>query len=436
MKILVVDDEKNIRESVDRFLSLEGYEVVTAADGEQGRQLLVEEHFDLAVMDLKMPHLDGLELLRWLRNEGLEIPVIMISAFGEITDAVEAMKAGANDYVVKPFDPEELLVRIRNVRKSVMNEKKIRSSKLDTTHMLIGESHEIKQIKKVIQKVAAAPSSVLILGDSGTGKEVVAHQIHALSNRAGMPFVPINLGGLPDALIESELFGYEKGAFTGAMARKTGLFETASGGTIFLDEIGELPIHLQVKLLRVLQERKIMRLGSTLQIPVDIKVIAATNRDLLDEIANGNFREDLYYRLNVVSIVLPPLRERRDDIPLLVEHFINRFNLQFGKKIKGFTKEAMAVFLEYPFLGNIRELENAIERAFIFCENEFIDVHDLSLSKAPSKEDENKNLHGSSHLSMKEMERLHIERVLAQYDGNRSSTAEALGFRVELFYIN
>lgn len=418
-RILVVDDEKNIRESVAKYLSIEGFEVVQANNGLNGKKALEEWSFDAAVIDLKMPQMDGLELLKWINDKGPDIPVIMISAFGEINDAVNAMKLGAADYIVKPFNPEELTIRLKRIIQDKLNINSL-TGKSDEEGQLIGKSAEIMKIKKIIDKVAKAPSNILITGESGTGKEVTARLIHTVSDRADKIFAAVNLGGIPENLIESELFGYEKGAFTGADARKIGYFETAGGGTLFLDEIGEMPVQLQVKLLRVLQERKITRLGSVNQIPVDVKIIAATNRNLEDEVADGTFREDLYYRLNVVKIELPPLRERTDDINLLSEYFIKKYNRLFNKKITGISEGGIRKLTSYDFPGNIRELENIIERAFIFCEDNVIREEDITIS-------ENRRNRVEDAVSVKDVEKNAIIKALEKHNNNRTKAAAELG---------
>ena len=335
MNILIVDDEYNIRELMRKYLSLEGLQSDGAENGLSAQRLLREHHYDACLIDLKMPGMDGLSLISWMRQEGFRMPVIMISAHGEIHDAVTALKEGAQDYIVKPFDPEELTIRLRklieaqNLRNLVETESR---SIEGPASGLVGESAPMKRIKEVISRIADSPATVLVTGESGTGKEVVARQIHASSKLAEGPFVAINIGGVPENLLESELFGYEKGAFTGAVGRKTGMFELASGGTLFLDEIGDMPLTLQVKMLRVLQERRTTRLGSTTPIPINARIIAATNKNLEEMVRSGTFREDLFYRLNVVRIELPPLRDRKEDIPLLAGVILKRFNRLMGER--------------------------------------------------------------------------------------------------------
>jgi two-component system response regulator AtoC len=422
MKVLVVDDEKHIRDSLKRFMKLEGIEVVCAENGLSGKRLLEEEVFAACVVDLKMPGISGLELLRWIRNEGLRTPVIMISAYGEINDAVGAMKSGAQDYIVKPFDPEELLIRLKKIIEDQALRNQLDSGKRleKLNDELIGESEGIVKIKKMIDKIAKTPSTVLIIGESGVGKEVVARLLHAHSTVANGPFIGVNIGGVPENLIESELFGHEKGSFTGAVSRKIGMFELASSGTLFLDEIGEMPMPLQVKLLRVLQEKRIMRLGSTQGIPINARIISATNKNLEERVKEGRFRDDLYYRLNVVRIEVPPIRERLDDIPLLVGRFIERLNLHMGKNIESVSPDALKKLQRYSFPGNVRELENIIERAFIFAESPTIEVADIEIK-------DNYKVVPAKPSTLKNVEKQTIMETLQRWEGNRTKAAEELG---------
>ncbi len=420
MRILVVDDEKNIRESIARFLRLDGMEPVIAENGLSAQRLLEEQTFAAGIIDLKMPGMDGLELLRWIQSEGPRLPVIMISAYGEINDAVEAMKLGAQDYVVKPFDPEELVLRLKKIIQNRRLQDQVTLGARREAWELIGESAPMRRIRQMVDRIAATPSTVLITGESGTGKEVIARAIHARSDRASGPFVPVNVGGIPDTLLESELFGYERGAFTGADRRKEGMFELASGGTLFLDEIGEMPPHLQVKLLRVLQDHKVQRLGGTHVLPVDVRVVAATNQDLEARVGEGRFREDLFYRLNVIRIEVPPLRERPEDVPLLAGHVIARLNKKLGREIAGIDSEALRALAEHIFPGNVRELENLIERAFIFAEGDTITAKELSLpqSSAPAR---------PRPATLDSMERQAVIEALHRWEGNRTRAAAELG---------
>ncbi|MDD3942893.1 MAG: sigma-54 dependent transcriptional regulator, partial [Sphaerochaetaceae bacterium] len=402
-------------------------------------RLLREHIYDACLIDLKMPGMDGISLIRWIRQEGFRMPIIMISAHGEIHDAVTALKEGAQDYIVKPFDPEELTIRLRKLIEAqqlrALVETKSRSNEgIDDS--LVGDSPPMRRIKEVISRIADSPATVLITGESGTGKEVVARQIHSVSALASGPFVAINIGGVPENLLESELFGYEKGAFTGAVGRKIGMFELASGGTLFLDEIGDMPLTLQVKMLRVLQERKITRLGGTSPIPINARIISATNKNLEEMVREGSFREDLFYRLNVVRIELPPLRDRKEDIPLLAGVILNKLNRQMGNRVEGLSSEAIEALKTHPFYGNVRELENILERAVIFADGPLIGVDVLELRQSISRPG---NETGGSTVivvpsdgtaeprSLKAMEIEAIVRALHRWEGNRTRAAEELG---------
>ena len=429
MKILICDDEENIRNVMKRFLSLDGIDSDTAENGLSAERLLRENAYDAVLVDLRMPGVDGLSLIHWMKSEGFRMPVVMISAHGEISDAVTALKEGAADYIVKPFDPEEVVIKIRSLVEAMNMRSVVEGDRRESG--FIGESAEILHIKGIIQKIAPSGATALITGESGTGKEVVARAIHAQSSVADGPFMAINIGGVPENLLESELFGYEKGAFTGADKRKTGLFELASGGTLFLDEIGDMPLSLQVKILRVLQDRKITRLGGTMQMPINARIVAATNKDLEDLVRKGEFREDLFYRLNVVRIHIPPLRERRSDIPLLAAYIVSKYNRQMGMRITGFTPEALEALKNHPFYGNVRELENVIERAMIFADGPVIDLTDLDLRSSMLKKDGERKDEGgavsSDALSLRDVERAAIVNALHRWEGNRTKAAEELG---------
>jgi two-component system response regulator AtoC len=419
MRVLIVDDEKNLRESIASYLALEKIEVREAENGLSAQRILEEEAFDCIVLDLKMPGMSGLEFLSWLRDEGPSVPAVMISAFGNIEDAVKAMKLGASDYLVKPFDPDELVMRVnRAVTESRM---KRQASIIPSPQSEETESRLMKDIHKLADRAAPSDSTILITGESGTGKEVLARRIHEKSRRAAGPFIPINLGGIPENLVESELFGYEKGAFTGAERRKEGMFEFASGGTLFLDEVGDMPLHLQVKLLRVIQDRKIQRLGGTQVIPIDVRLVAATNKDLAAMVSEKSFREDLYYRLNVIHVKLPPLRDRREDIPLLVGSLMRKLSARAGKKISGISEEALSLLQVYSFPGNIRELENLVERAIILCEGDILAARDFSLPEGRRPERE------ARQGTLAELEREAIRASLLRNEGRKIETANELG---------
>jgi two-component system, NtrC family, response regulator AtoC len=425
LKVLVADDEKNIRESIAAYIAAEGIETATAADGAAARALLESEVFDALVLDLRMPVMDGLAVLAWLRDAGPPVPTIVISAYGEVKDAVAAMKLGASDYLVKPFDPEELLLRLRRLFAESALASQAEAGRLaagveNGAGAWIGDGEKMREVRSLVERVAPTPSTVLITGESGTGKEVIARLIHALSATPGGPFVAINIGGLPDTLLESELFGYEKGAFTGAVDRKRGMLELASSGTLFLDEIGDMPMALQVKLLRVLQERRVQRLGGTAAIPINARVITATNRDLEAMLTEGKFREDLYYRLNVIRIHVPPLRERREDVPRLAGLFLEKLNRERGRKVRGLEPDALARLQAYAFPGNVRELENRIERAHILCAGDRISTRDLGEPFASTARTPKQG-------RLKDQEREMIEKALARNGGNRTKAAAELG---------
>jgi len=423
MKILVADDEKNIRESLVKWLNASGFEATGVENGLAAQRLLQEVPFAGVVSDLKMPGLDGLALLAWCRTEGPDVPFVMISAHGEIKDAVEAMRRGAKDYLVKPFDPVELEVRLRSALEAHRDGQWARV--LRPAPAVPEErppSSAWAKIEALIAKAAPTNALILLTGESGTGKEVLARRIHELSGRNGGPFVAINIGGLPESLLESELFGYERGAFTGADKRKSGLFELAGGGTLFLDEIGDLPLPLQVKLLRVLQERKIQRLGGTVPIPVESRLLAATNRDLSVEVKAGRFREDLFYRLNVVPVVLPPLRDRTDDLPWLCRRLLARLGPAMGRAAPELTPGALRRLTGYAFPGNVRELENLLERALIFSEGNTLTEADLGLPAEP--------LEPAVKVRTGTLQELELEAIrssLLRWEGNQTRAAEELG---------
>ena len=383
-QILIADDEQNLRRVLGAQLSRDGYDVLLAEDGQEALDLLAEHHVDVVISDLRMPRVDGLSLLRTVVAEKPDVPVILITAHGTVDTAVEALKAGAFDYVTKPFDRNELKrVVDKAARTRELRSRDVEIEPQDKTagpgrYRLIGQSPPMLDVYSVIDKVADTPSTVLITGESGTGKELIARALHENGSRRDKPFIRVNCAAIPRDLIESELFGYEKGAFTGAVTSKPGRFELAHAGTLFLDEIGEIPVNMQVKLLRAIQEQEFERVGGIKTIRVDVRLVAATNRDLAEEIKEGRFREDLYYRLNVVQMRLPPLRERKGDIPLLVEHFVRRFRERLSKKhVLGVGEEAMELLLAHPWPGNIRELENVIERCTLFCDGDRILPADL-----------------------------------------------------------
>ncbi len=379
-QVLVADDEPNLRRVLSAQLSRDGFEVHVAEDGEQALKVLADHHIDVVITDLRMPKLDGMELLKRIVADYADIPVIMITAHGTVHTAVEALKVGAFDYVTKPFDRAEFQSVIAKAARSRELAGQLYLG--DNTEergrfRLIGQSAVMQEVYQLIDRAADTPSTVLITGESGTGKELIARALHEHSSRKERAFIRVNCAALPPELIESELFGYEKGAFTGAVTSKPGRFELADGGSLFLDEIGEIPASMQVKLLRAIQESEFERVGGVKTIGVDVRLIAATNRNLAEEIAIGRFREDLYYRLNVVNVHLPPLRERKSDIPLLIEHFLRRFNTRLKKNVQGVEPATMELLTNHAWRGNIRELENAIERCVLFCDGDTIRAPEL-----------------------------------------------------------
>ena len=376
-KILVVDDERSMRDFLSIMLKKAGYDVTTAIDGDEAVKILHKDIFDLVITDLKMPKVDGLQVLKTVKELSPDTVVIVITAFASTETTVEAMKEGAYDYITKPFQNDEMKIRIKKAlekrrlsAENILLKKQLKDRAVFDN--IVGKSEKIEKVFELVRKVSDSMSNILIYGESGTGKELIARAIHFNSRKKDKPFVTINCGALPEGLLESELFGHMKGSFTGAVFNKEGLFEVANGGTIFLDEVGETSPAIQVKLLRVLQDKEFKRVGGTKEIKVEVRIITATNRDLSKAVSEGKFREDLYYRLNVIPITLPPLRERADDIPLLADHFLNKFNKALNKSVKGFSQTTMELFRNYEWRGNVRELENVIERAVALSNSEII----------------------------------------------------------------
>jgi DNA-binding NtrC family response regulator len=436
-RILIVDDEPSIRKVLRAHLRRAGYEVGVAEDGQEAIDTLARDDFDLVVSDLRMPEVDGLALLAHCRSAHPGLPVILITAHGTVDSAVEALKQGAHDYITKPFDQHELQATIR---KALATEERSRTKlRPDPAfpgdarlgrHGIIGQTAAMQQVYSLIDRVAASPSTVLVTGESGTGKELVARALHAASDRSTGPFIQINCGAIPESLFESELFGHERGAFTGAVTARAGRFELAHGGTLFLDEVGELPKDMQVKLLRVLQDRTFERVGGMRSMTVDVRLVAATNRDLLAEVGAGRFREDLYYRLNVVPIQLPPLRERLDDLPLLVDHFIRRFNKRLGRSVEGASPAALSALMAWRWPGNIRELENLMERAVLLTEARQVgpsDLPGLDAGPAPTRDIEELGLKEYVRVYTAQLERARIQRVLRESSGNVTHASRKLG---------
>jgi two-component system response regulator AtoC len=433
LRILIVDDEKNIRLSLKKYLALENIDSVGVESGESALVCLEKEAFDAVALDLKLPGMSGQDLLEWMQQRGIAAPVLMMSAHGEIADAVQALKSGAKDYLVKPFDPAELIIKlqalVKNKRLEDVAEAEKRTSPIKTG--IIGHSEIMLNISMRIDKLAATNVTVLITGESGTGKEVAAREIHDRGNNSAEPFIAINIGGINENLMESELFGHEKGSFTGAIGRKAGLFELAGRGTIFLDEIGEMPLPLQVKLLRVLQERKIHRLGGMNDIQVNARIVSATNRRLETMIQEERFREDLFYRLNVFRLELPPLRERSEDIPLLADFLLKKTAFRMGREAPLLSPDALDKLCAYSFPGNIRELENILERALIYGGDQIIKARDIELHEKPAPlkhhDPVKKGAAASIGLSLEDIEKQAILESLARNHGNRTKVAEELG---------
>lgn len=421
--VLIIEDDKLMRITLEDSLRANDYEVLSSERADEALSFLKERAFDLIVTDVRLPDKNGIELLREIPSLS-DAPVIVMTAFGTIKDAVDAMKLGAFDYITKPFSLEEFILLVERAiefRRLRQENLKLKQDvgKCFGLSSIIGESNAIKALLSMIEKIASSESTVLITGESGTGKELVATTIHYQSPRRDKPLIKVNCAALPEGLIESELFGHEKGAFTGALKKKPGRFELATGGTIFLDEVGDLPLSAQAKLLRVLQDKTFERIGGTETIRVDVRIIAATNRNLKEEIKRGRFREDLFYRLNVIPLSIPPLRERKEDIPVLVEYFLKKFNSQCGKHVR-FSSDAMKALLEYDYPGNVRELENIIERAVVLSQGGVVKKEDLPFTLSPAD-----SLLLSEVSSRAEKE--HILKVLKLTGGNKTRAAELLG---------
>jgi len=425
-KVLVVDDEVIIRDSLRDWLTDANYQVFTAENGAKALEIIQQQGLRIVIADLVMPGMDGIELMKRAKEISPNVEVIIVTAYGSIPTAITAMRGGAYDYIEKPFCPEraEILIDKLVEHQELIEENLSLHQKLEERYRfenIIAKSPKMQQVIEVIKVVARSNATVLITGETGTGKEVVARAIHSQSHRHGKPFVALSCAALPESLLESELFGHEKGSFTGAYAQKKGKFEVANRGTLFLDEIGEMSANIQVHLLRVLEEKEFTRVGGNEPIKVDVRVISATNRDMKQAIASGQFREDLYYRLNVVNIELPPLRERREDIPLLAQHFLKKFAVENQKEIAGFSPEATDFLLRYDWPGNVRELENTIERAVILAQNPVIEVADLTQQNLMPAHPI------SPAISLKQVEKNHILNVLTETGGNYTEAARILG---------
>jgi two-component system response regulator HydG len=429
-QILVVDDDKTMRDACHQILSRQGFQVEEAASARQGLGLLERSSFDIILLDLVMPDLDGLETLKKIKSVDNDCEVIIITGYGSIPTAVEAMKAGAFHFLSKPFAPDDLRTVItRALEKRRLNLENLylrqELTSKDGRRTVIFQSEAMARIMEMVSRVAGTDSTVLITGESGTGKSIIARQLHRLSSRAKLPFITVDCGTLVETLFESELFGHVKGAFTGADANKVGKFEMAQHGTLFFDEISNISLEVQAKLLRAVEERKVSKVGSHRVITVDVRLVAATNRNLPEAIKEGSFRGDLFYRLNVVSLHIPPLRERKEDIPLLVNHFLEKYNSRIHKQsnqIKGVSPNALEIFLHHDWPGNVRELENTVERLVVLSTGPYLEPEDLAYAglflASPSE---------STALELKDLEREHIRRTLQKFGGHKSETAKALG---------
>lgn len=433
LNILVVEDGKSQREMLRDFLIKEGHKVVEAENGENAIQSVLKGHFDMLLLDYKMPGMDGMQVLQEVKKINPEIDVVIITAYGTIETAVEAMKAGAIDYITKPIDFEELLILLDRVseRRTLIRENEILRQELKekgvTMDRFIYQSQKMSALLNMASRVASSRATVLLRGESGTGKEFLARLIHNLSPRSSRPIITVNCSALSESLLESELFGHEKGSFTGAMARRIGRFEEADGGTLFLDEIGEISASVQVKLLRFIQEREFQRVGGNQTIHSDVRIISATNRDLESKVKEGTFRDDLFYRLNVVVMDIPPLRERREDTPLLIDYFLKRFAKENGKNITGITSEARDLLLKYDYPGNVRELENIIERAVVISRDSVISVDDLPFDEEKFYPEDAGKKEGLLRGSIEEMERKLIIDAMEKAGDHQTKAAEILG---------
>ena len=424
MNIMIVDDEKIVRESLFHWFKKVGHAVETAPSGFEALEKLENTPYDLLFVDIKMPGMDGIELLEKVKTEYPDTIVIIITAHGTVESAIKAMKLGASDYLLKPFKPDNLSLVMEKISQQIKLESEFhylkgRLEKITRFDNIIGQSPAMEKIFDLIPEVARNDSSILLIGETGTGKELVAKAIHAKSKQSNFPFIAINCGAVPDSLLESELFGHQKGAFTGATHSRKGYLEVVSGGTLFLDEIGEISPKMQIDFLRVLEEKKITRIGNSTPIEVDFRLVSATRKDLEKEIVAGNFREDFFYRINVITIQIPPLRERKEDIPLLTQHFLEKYSQETTKRVDHIKRDTMEHLMRYNWPGNVRELENAIERAVVLSKSRTLAMEDFSFLREPSPE----LFHP---MSLREMEKQHIQRVLEDCDWNVTKASKLL----------
>jgi two-component system response regulator PilR (NtrC family) len=433
--ILIAEDEQVLRASLAKLLAGEGYEVLEAENGRQAHEIALKRPVDLVLSDVRMPEMDGLALLAHLKQLAPQTPVVMLTAYGTVDSAVSAMQAGAWDYLLKPVKFDDLLLKINRALefKDISRDRQVMSDQLaesSSFQNIVSDSPAMKSLFEQVRKLSTVKSSVLIMGESGTGKELFARAIHYNGITRSKPFIAVNCGAIPEALIESELFGHRKGSFTGAVRDKVGYFEAANGGTMFLDEISTLPKNVQSSLLRVLEERVVTPVGDTKARPIDVRVIAASNQDLEKMVKEGEFREDLLYRLNVVKMLLPPLRQRTSDIPLLVHHFLAKYTAEMNKKIEGVTNGAMRALITHEWRGNVRELENVIERAVIFAEGGQISISDLPFETAARDDDVGEDLKEA----LRQFERQHIIHCLRRHNNDKTETARHLGIGVSSLY--
>lgn len=438
-KILVVDDEDIIRESLSFVLQKEGYVVSEAENGKVAYEKILQDYFDLVITDIEMPQMKGIELLEKISAFTAQTSVIMITAYGSLETAIKALRNGASDYILKPIEFDELLIKINRIfeTRKLISENRLLKREIQRQYdfaNLVGKSSGMMKIFEMIQTVAETESTVLITGNSGTGKELIARAIHYNSKRKGKPFIAVNCGAISENLIESELFGHKRGAFTGAISDKEGFLKAADGGTLFLDEISEMPLNLQVKLLRVIQEKEITPVGTTYSIPINVRFLASTNRNLMEQINEGKFREDLFYRLNVIEINIPSLKDRKEDIPLLVDHFIHKYRNEVGKNVREIEPSALRALMNYDWRGEVRELENIIERAVIFCKTDYISLNDLPIYLQSTRDIQIPEKAGSLEEFIHKIEREYILKALEANNYDKEKVAKVLQLGLSTLY--